>query len=111
MNTNINDIESRFTHDTVLYEDSELRALIEQLNSVHNLINSTIPSQVSALSQKESLWSGETNEKYLGLKDFIQQYQADFADAVGKLHEAADGLETLFYHIKDAKRIKEIDSV
>lgn len=38
MNTNINDIESRFTHDTVLYEDSELRALIEQLNSVHNLI-------------------------------------------------------------------------
>ena len=48
MNTNINDIESRFTHDTVLYEDSELRAFIEQLNSVHNLINSTIPSQVSA---------------------------------------------------------------
>ena len=66
---------------------------------------------MSALGQKESLWSGETKEKYLGLKDFIQQYQADFADAVGKLHEAADGLETLFYHIKDAKRIKEIDSV
>ena len=107
MNTNINDIESRFTHDTVHYEDSELRALIEQLNSVHNLINSTIPSQVSDLGQKESLWSGETKEKYHGLKDFIQQYQADF----GKLHEAADGLETLFYHIKDAKRIKEIDSV
>ena len=42
----------------------------------------------------------------LALKDFIQQYQADFADAVGKLHEAADGLETLFLSHKDAKRIK-----
>ena len=56
-----------FYYDTVHYEDSELRALIEQLKSVHNLINSTIPSQVSALGQKESLWSGETKEKYLGL--------------------------------------------
>ena len=103
MDTNINDIKDRFAHDTILYDDSELNDLISQLKSVHNLIR--------ALSQKESLWSGETKEKYLGLKDFILQYQADFADAVGELHEAADGLETLFYHIKDANKIKEIDSI
>ena len=111
MDTNINDIKDRFAHDTILYDDSELNDLISQLKSVHNLINSTIPTQIRALSQKESLWSGETKEKYLGLNDFILQYQADFADAVGELHEAADGLETLFYHIKDANKIKEIDSI
>ena len=62
MNTNINDIESRFTHDTVHYEDSELRALIEQLKSVHNLINSTIPSQVSALGQRNHFGLGNQGE-------------------------------------------------
>ena len=111
MDTNINSITDRFTHDTILYDDSELNDLISQLKSVHNLINSTIPTQIRALSQKESLWSGETKEKYLGLKDFIQQYQVDFANAIGELHEAVDGLETLFYHIKDANKIKEIDSI
>lgn len=55
MDTNINDIKDRFAHDTILYDDSELNDLISQLKSVHNLINSTIPTQIRALSQKESL--------------------------------------------------------
>lgn len=52
MDTNINDIKDRFAHDTILYDDSELNDLISQLKSVHNLINSTIPTQIRALSQK-----------------------------------------------------------
>ena len=105
MNTNINDIESRFTHDTVHYEDSELRALIEQLKSVHNLINSTIPSQVSALGQKGiTLVWWKPRRNILAFKDFIQQYQADFADAVGKVTRSSRWFRnTLLSH----KRRKE----
>lgn len=110
MDTNINSIQDRFSHDTIRYDDGELKDLISQLKQVHDLINTTIPSQVKALAQKDSLWSGETKEQYLGLKDFIDQYQADFSEAVGKLHEAVDGLETLFYHIKDAQVLKDIES-
>ena len=46
----------------------------------------------------------------MGLKDFIEQYQSDFSEAIGKLHEATDGLETLFYHIEDAQVLKDIES-
>ena len=97
MDTNINSIQDRFSHDTIRYDDGDL-------------INTTIPSQVNTLAQKDSLWSGETKEQYLGLKDFIEQYQSDFSEAIGKLHEATDGLETLFYHIEDAQVLKDIES-
>lgn len=110
MDTNINSIQDRFSHDTIRYDDGGLNDLISQLKTIHDLINTTIPSQVKSLAQKDSLWSGEAKEQYLGLKDFIEQYQADFAEAVGKLHEATDGLETLFYHIKDAQVLKDIES-
>lgn len=110
MDTNINSIQDRFSHDTIRYDDGGLNDLISQLKTLHDLINTTIPSQVKSLAQKDSLWSGEAKEQYLGLKDFIEQYQADFAEAVGKLHEATDGLETLFYHIKDAQVLKDIES-
>ena len=95
MDTNINSIQDRFSHDTIRYDDGELRNII---------------SQVNTLAQKDSLWSGETKEQYLGLKDFIEQYQSDFSEAIGKLHEATDGLETLFYHIEDAQVLKDIES-
>ena len=54
MDTNINSITDRFTHDTILYDDSELNDLISQLKSLHNLINSTIPAQ-SELCPKKNL--------------------------------------------------------
>ena len=110
MDTNINSIQDRFSHDTIRYDDGELRNIISQLKMLHDLINTTIPSQVNTLAQKDSLWSGETKEQYLGLKDFIEQYQSDFSEAIGKLHEATDGLETLFYHIEDAQVLKDIES-
>ena len=100
MDTNINSIQDRFSHDTIRYDDGELRNIISQLKTLHDLINTTIPSQVNTLAQKDSLWSGETKE----------QYQSDFSEAIGKLHEATDGLETLFYHIEDAQVLKDIES-
>ena len=67
MDTNINSIQDRFSHDTIRYDDGELRNIISQLKTLHDLINTTIPSQVNTLAQKDSLWSGETKEQYLGL--------------------------------------------
>ena len=110
MNTNINDIQDRYTAETVQYESSNIAAVLENLKAAVTLIETTIPSNISAMESRESLWSGKAKEQYLGLKDFLKQYQGDFSSSVKELKTAVEGLETLLNSTSQANVKKEIDN-
>ncbi|EGF21700.1 MULTISPECIES: hypothetical protein [Streptococcus] len=110
MNTNINDIQDRYTAETVQYESSNIAAVLENLKAAVTLIETTIPSNISAMESSESLWSGKAKEQYLGLKDFLKQYQGDFSSSVKELKTAVEGLETLLNSTSQANVKKEIDN-
>ena len=101
MNTNINDIQDRYTAETVQYESSNIAAVLENLKAAVTLIETTIPSNISAMESSESLWSG---------KDFLKQYQGDFSSSVKELKAAVEGLETLLNSTSQANVKKEIDN-
>ena len=110
MNTNINEIQDRYTAPTVQYESNNIAAALEQLKTAVTLIETTIPANVSSVESSDSLWSGQAKEQYLGLKDFIKQYQGDFSTSVKELKEAVEGLETLLNSTSQANVRKEIDN-
>ena len=101
MNTNINDIQDRYTAETVQYESSNIAAVLENLKAAVTLIETTIPSNISAMESSESLWSGKAKE---------QQYQGDFSSSVKELKTAVEGLETLLNSTSQANVKKEIDN-
>ena len=53
MDTNINSIQDRFSHDTIRYDDGELRNIISQLKTLHDLINTNLfLLRLNTLAQK-----------------------------------------------------------
>ena len=110
MNTNINDIQGRYSADTIEYESSNIQAVLESLKAAMTLIETTIPADIAKMSQSEQLWEGQAKEQYLGLKDFIQQYQGDFLNSISILQAAVTGLETLLNSTSESEVVKEIDN-
>ncbi len=110
MDTNINDVQGRYTSETIRYDDANLATIIAELESAKTLISTTIPANIKTMENSESLWEGKSKEQYLGLKELINKYQADFATSVSELKSAVDGLETLLASISESNVIKEIDS-
>ena len=55
MNTNINDIQDRYTAETVQYESSNIAAVLENLKAAVTLIETTIPSNISAM-ESSNIW-------------------------------------------------------
>ena len=109
MNTNINDIQDRYTADRVVYDNSNLANLLAEAKAAKTLIETRIPTHITQMESQDKLWKGKAKKEYLGLKDLLKQYQGDFADAVAELETTIAGLETLLNSTSEAKVIKEIE--
>lgn len=109
MNTDINTIDSQYSNDKIIFDDSQLGMVISELeNTITHL--ETISSELSSMALYESTWEGKSKKTYIDLKNFIKQYQDDYLASVKKLKRTATGLEKLLGSISSANVIKEIDN-
>lgn len=107
----INEIHEHYTNSSIRYMDDQLDELVELAMDCYKTLRDTIPAQVKALEASESLWEGAAKEQYLGLKDFINQYNEDLKDAFASLHTSLETLQSLIGQVPSSQVLKEIDQL
>lgn len=108
MDTDINQIQSRFTAATIQYSDDILASCITVLKHAETTLKEKMVTSMAQLENNEKLWSGESKTQYLAIKEMLTWYRKDMEVAVTEYRVAVEGLQTLLNSIPTAKDIKEI---
>lgn len=108
MDTNINNIDSQYTYDTIVYDNSQIDSVVQQLEHIIDCLNQ-ISSEIVGLEAHDSSWSGKSKTSYVDLKEFLKSYRKDYKHSIKELKKTVSGLETLLNSIPSATVLKEID--